>query len=208
MNNLWRWLKKKKRRILAIKSNLDKVCNFGWRYAYVLKYHLIRGILCHLYNESNKTFEVYTYTLCDHSNVIYVWGCTCLFGGSFGRFPSISLLQQLVQNLLANKQWQICFFPFVFWPWDCFNRVLTGNNDLQIWLTVSFFPSFCVLYYSIILLYSTRAKTSEIMFHLSCDEVSAFMWLAKVWDLEFKFPLLQYLLLQLHQLLQSHGWAM
>jgi len=58
------------------------------------------------------------------------------------------------------------------------------------------------------LLHTTQAKTTEIMFHFSCDEVSAFMWLAKVWDLEFKFPLLQYLLLQLHQLLQSHGQAM
>lgn len=67
--------KKKKRRILAIMSNLDKVAvalceykfvNFGLRYAYVLKYHLIRGILSHLYSESNQTFEVYTYTLCNH----------------------------------------------------------------------------------------------------------------------------------------------
>lgn len=35
------------------------------------------------------------------------------------------------------------------------------------------FPRFCVLYY-ILLLHTTEAKTTEIMFHLSCDELSAF----------------------------------
>lgn len=53
------------------------------------------------------------------------------------------------------------------------------------------FPKFLRSVLYSLVAYNTNKN--KIMFHLPCDEVSAFMWLAKVWDLEFKFPLLQYL---------------